>query len=85
MNKEKILPIVTSTIVTMKMVTIGRKIRDQGSNFRYETCKARLLPSFVTISRSVFSLFTLSVNFLKKAEYNRIRRDENVFTVNCRR
>ena len=85
MNKEKILPIVTSTIVTMKMVTIGRKIRDQGSNFRYETCKARLLLSFVTISRSIFSLFTLLVNFLKKAEYNRIRRDEYVFTVNCRR
>ena len=83
MNKEKILPIVTSTIVTMKMVTIGRKIRDRGSNFRYETCKARLLPSFVTISRSIFSLFTLSVNFFKKAEYNRIRRDEYVFTVNC--
>ena len=72
MNKEKILPIV-------------RKIRDQGSNFRYETCKARLLPSFVTIARSIFSLFTLSVIFLKKAEYNGNRRDENVFTVNCRR
>ena len=85
MNKEKILPIVTSTIVTMKIVTIGKEIRDQGSNFRYETCKARLLPSFVTITRSIFSLFTLSVNFLKKAEYNGNRRDENVFTVNCRR
>ena len=72
MNKEKILPIV-------------RKIPDRGSNFRYETCKARLLPSFVTISRSIFSLCILSVNFLKKAEYNGNRRDENVFTVNCRR
>ena len=38
----------------------------------------------VTIG-SIFSLFTLSVNFLKKAEYNGNRRDENVFTVNCRR
>ena len=39
-------------------------------------------PSFITISRL---LFTLSVNFLKKAEYNGNRRDENVFTVNSRR
>lgn len=42
-------------------------------------------PSFITITRSIFSLFTLSVNFLKKAEYNGNRRDENVFIVNCRR
>lgn len=42
-------------------------------------------PSFITIFRSIFSLFTLSVNFLKKAEYNGNRRDEYVFTVNCRR
>ena len=58
MNKEKILIIITSPLVTMDMVTSGREIRDKGSNFRYETCKARLLPSFVIILKSIFSLFT---------------------------
>ena len=41
MNKEKILFIVTNPLVTMEMVTSGRKIRDQGSNFRYETCNSK--------------------------------------------
>ncbi len=39
-NKEKILIIITSPLVTMDMVTSGRKIRDQGSNFRHETRKS---------------------------------------------
>ena len=65
MNKEKILFIVTNPLVTMEMVTSGSKIRDQGSNFRYETCKARLLPSFVTITKvfSLYSPYSLTVKY----------------------
>ena len=57
MNKEKILPIV-------------RKIRDRGSNFRYETCETRLLPSFVTISRRIFS-FYFARYFLRIVQVNK--------------
>ena len=49
---------------------IVREIRDQGSNFRYEPCKARLLPSFVTITKSIFS-FCFDHSFLRNAQVNK--------------
>ena len=85
MNKEKILFIVTRPIVTMEWLLWEGKFETMARILGMRLATARLLPSFVTIARSIFSLFTLSVNFLKKAEYNGNRRDENVFTVNCRR
>lgn len=41
----------------MEMVTIGRKSRDQSSNFRHETCKAGCLRSLL-LSPKVFSLYS---------------------------
>ena len=55
MNKEKILFIVTNPLVTMEMVTSGRKIRDQGSNFRYETCNSKAATSPLLLYLKVFS------------------------------
>ena len=70
MNKEKILFIVTSTIV--------REIRDQGSNFRHETCKASLLPCLVTITKSIFS-FYFAHYFLR---IDQVNKEKNTFHSN---
>ena len=60
MNKEKILFIVTNPLVTMEMVTSGRKIRAKARILGMSLATARLLPSFVTIPKSIFSLYLVN-------------------------
>ena len=42
----------------MVMVTIGREIRDRGSNFKHETCGSKAAAVLCYYIKSIFSLFT---------------------------
>ena len=57
MNKEKILPVVTSPLVTMEWLLVEGKFETKARILGMRLAVARLLPSFVTISK-VFFLYS---------------------------
>ena len=59
MNKEKILFIVTNSLVSMEWLLVEGKFETEARILGMRLAVARLLPSFVTLTKSIFFLFTL--------------------------
>ena len=60
MDKEKILFIVTRLIVTMEWLLWEGKFETMVRILGMRLATARLLPSFVTILKSIFSLYLVN-------------------------
>ena len=56
-NKDKIFFIVTSPIVTMEWLLLEGKFETKARILGMRLATARLLSSFVTISKNIFSLY----------------------------